>query len=98
MNSKIKTFHEDDKKVGCLICGVTYHNGKPQWIKGCLCGNISFFDITPEYIRFSVKWGFVFENLDYDWKVNVLKQIEYSGKPLNFENIPGKDVVDYFLK
>ncbi|SHK63833.1 hypothetical protein SAMN04488007_3473 [Maribacter aquivivus] len=99
MKIHIKSFFGDDSKAGCLICNTTHHKGKALWIKeGCSCGNIQFFDITPDYVRISVEWPMLTVESSNDWRKEILQQIHEHGKPLMFKNIPNKDIVDDILK
>lgn len=92
MSAEVKSFYGDDDKSTCLICDTTYHKGKARWIKdGCACGNISFFDITPDYVRVSISWPMVTVESSSDWKKEILQQIDEHGRPLIFNNISDKN-------
>ncbi len=99
MNTEIKTFTSDNHSSTCLICETTYSIGNqinPQ--PSCTCGNISFFDITPHYVRIAISWPLVVINTSNDWKSEILSQINEFGSPKSFRNIPDlKDFEDFDL-
>tara|TARA_R110000764_G_scaffold211319_2_gene297383 strand:+ start:432 stop:749 length:318 start_codon:yes stop_codon:yes gene_type:complete len=93
MNIQLKTFYGDDKKASCLICNTTHYNGNKEWLKeGCSCGNISFFDITPDYVRFSVNWPLVYVDSADEWKDAILFQITNNGEPLKYQNLSSGNI------
>ena len=99
MSIEIETTYVDDENSTCLICKTTYHKGKARWVKGCSCGNIIFFDITPGYVRIGIQYPIVFVSSVDDWEIDILKQISEHGQPLKHKNIDSEiDCFDYAKK
>jgi len=102
MNNEIRTFAGDETKATCLICDTTYNNGKPiNPQPSCDCGNISYFDITPAYVRFAINYPVVTVfNLD-NWQTEIREQIKDFGYPLNYRNLMDNKLsldLNYYLK
>lgn len=79
---RIQTFHSDNNGATCLICSTTYHTGTPIWPQpSCECGNIEFFDITPQYVRIGITWFYIKHPTLKNWNKEILEQIKTEGKP-----------------
>lgn len=94
----IQTFKGSDNHMECLICDTTYQNG-PRIIPqpSCKCGNILFFDITPDYVRSCIDWPFIKVEDENNWKEIVLKEIEQFGRPKHLTTNPDeKEEFDFF--
>ena len=88
MKSELRTFSGDNNKATCLICNTTYYNGNPiNPQPSCDCGNIPYFDITPDYVRFAINYPVVTVSRIDNWQVEILKQIENYGHPLHYRNL-----------
>ena len=95
MKHQIKTISGNDKGVTCLICNTTHLNGKSiNPFPSCKCGNISFFDITEQYVRVGFNQLYVFLDVEKKWQDEVLNQIAKNGAPNEFNNSPDVQKVD----
>lgn len=100
MKNELRTFIGDETKSTCLICNTSYYNGNPIHPQpSCDCGNIPYFDITPDYVRFAINFPVVTVSSLDRWQIEILEQIENYGHPLNYRNIkndnPYLDLNDY---
>lgn len=78
----IKTYNGTEEECGCHICGIYYKKGKPiNPQPKCNCGNIPFFDITENYVRFAISWPLIKVDSKNNWKTTTLAEIKANGKP-----------------
>lgn len=95
----IKTISNDEKSASCLICDTTNHKGKRIFSSPkCKCGNIEFFDIIEDYVRFGFNWYQIKASSKRNWQTEVLDQIYKNGKPnhvIAFKDEKENEVFDF---
>ncbi len=98
MKQTITTVEGTSNSNTCLICDTTYSVGKPILPQPkCKCGNISFFDITPHYVRIGINWLFLKVENKNNWKEITLNEIKKYGEPQNLVENPKENSADFLL-
>ena len=94
----IKTFKATKEECGCIICGIYYKKGNHvSPFPKCDSGNITMFDITQDYVRFTTFWPNVGHTTTNNWEEVILNQIKTIGKPIHVLNNPNQNKVENFI-